>query len=779
MDHALRVLEWDSVQNLLAEACETGLGEALASDILPAFDPEIVWLEQNRTAEAWDLWQSGLPNLKGIRDHRNLLQIASKGATLEAEKLAQIGQGLTVMATARRALVKDEKVPSLARLAELLPELSRLAETLDRSLDLDGNVRDEASPELASARAKKTKSQQKILEKIQSYVSGKSRDLLSDPLYTTRNNRFVIPLKSEHRGKIRGIVHDTSASGATVYLEPEEVVALGDQLRQAEAAERAEIARILKALSKDVGVHAEEIKIGIEISAQLDLIFAKVRLGEQMDACLPERNASPNLRISNGRHPMIPRGVAVPLTISLGEDEQGILITGPNTGGKTIAIKTVGLFVAMAQCGMMLPAKAVRLGVFSQIWADIGDEQSLQQSLSTFSGHIKNIAYALKNLRKGALVLFDEIGAGTDPGEGAALARALLRGFQEGGAIILASTHYGELKLFASNTPGFQNASMEFDVKSLKPTYRFLAGTPGSSHALAIASRYGVPQRILADAESGFSEQEQDIAKMIQDLESAQRRAQKSQSEADRLAAQLRKVEGEAERKIAQAEEARKRVSQRAANELDELLRQIRLEAASVFDEVKKNPTQEGIDAARAKLRSLQEAGGGLIQDIKPVEPEEKGMKIPLTRGTQVKILGLNLNGVIVGEARGKKIPVQAGAMRMDVEMNKLIAIGAPEPAEKPKASRATTQLKLKKAQTIQREIQIRQMRAEEAQDAVEKFIDDALVAGVNIVRIVHGKGEGVLRKITQDILRRHPHVTSFHSADAEEGGDGATIAHL
>lgn len=777
--HALRVLEWDLVRGMLAERCETPVGEGKAMVLEPSFREEEVWTDLGRTGEALGLFEFELPSLRGIRDVREAVLVASKGGSLDGERLAAVGRALVVMRGASRWLaLKEEVAPGLSVLGGLLPDLPRLTDDLERSLDGDGELRDEASPELALARGRKAKAGQRILEKIQSFTTGATRGMLSDPIYTQRNGRYVVPVKAEHKGKLRGIVHDSSASGQTVYIEPEEVVQLGNQLREAEAAERAEVARILKALSAAVGQHGQSIALGVETAGDLDLVFAKTRLGVDLDGCLPERSlVRAELRIGGGRHPLISAEAAVPLTVSLGGEVEGILITGPNTGGKTIAIKTVGLCVAMAQAGMAVPARSMRLGVFSQIWADIGDEQSLQQSLSTFSGHIKNIAGALRGMRKGALVLLDEVGAGTDPGEGAALARALLMEFQRRGAVVMASTHYGELKLFASNQRGFMNASMEFDLKSLRPTYRFLPGTPGSSHALKIAARYGVPEGVLAEAEKGFSESEQDIARMIEQLESAQRRAQKAQSEADKLSARLRRVEEEAERKIAAAEEARRRLGERAATELEELLREIRIEAAAVFEAVKRNPTQAGMDAARERLRSLQEAGSGLAREVRPEEKIERAV-VPIKKGTKVRVLGLNLNGVVLEDPKGKKVSVQAGAMRMDVDMNKLVPLGMLE-EKKPKRNRAVGEMRLRKAQTIQREIQIRQMRAEEAVEVLEKFLDEAVLAGADVIRIVHGKGEGVLRKVTHDLLRRSGLVKRFYEADADSGGQGATVAEL
>lgn len=781
MQHALRVLEWSQVCQLLAGFCESALGQKLAEGLLPRFHaPEVKQL-QDLLRESDRLSEYGLPSLRDLHAISDEVRLCSKGVVLEGSQLAKVGKSLRTMDILKGVIQgTNVDLPRLKAQAEYLPDLPHLTNRLNDSLDGDGYVLDSASTALATARSNKAKANKRILERIQSYTSGPSRDYLSDTVYTQRNGRYVIPLKSEHKGKIKGIVHDTSASGQTIFVEPEPVVELGNQLRAAEVAETAEIKRILKELSGEVGTHSQAIALGLETAGEFDLLFGKVRFGHHSDGCIAEIVDQAGIKVVFGRHPLLKKEIAVPLSLKLGSGAPSILITGPNTGGKTIAIKTVGLFVAMIQSGMMVPAQSVTLGCFSQIWADIGDEQSLEQSLSTFSGHIKNISEALKGLRRDALVLLDEVGAGTDPGEGAALASALIEEFLSRDAILMASTHYGELKLLASNHAKLANASMEFDLKSLRPTYRFLEGTPGSSHALKIASRYGVPPDVLERAEKGFSEQERDVAQMIEQLENAQKRAQKAQSEADRLSARLRKVEEEAQRKIEQAEAARKRVGERASNELDELLRQIRIEAEEVFSEVKKGGTQRDIDEARNKLRSLQEAGSGLSRDVRPAEVLiETGIEIRV--GTKVKVKNLNMIGVVVDCSKPHKITIQAGAMKMDVERGQVLPLEAPVPITPKKSAGAAgmTKMKLNKAQVMKTELHLRQMRAEDAEAALDKFIDDALTAGFDTVRIVHGKGEGVLRKMTQNFLRRHSQVMSFAEADAEEGGQGATIARL
>lgn len=774
----MRVLEFETVLEMLAERCDTPQGAASARASTPSFDPTVVWTELEKTREADSVLVADPLRMSGLHDVAGPLKLAEKDAVLDGASLYKVGESLQTMARARDVLHRHrESAPILWRLGERLPELPRVEGRLLASLDGDGYVRDEASSELASARKKKASAAQKTLERIQSYVSGKTRDLLSDTVYTVRDGRYVIPLKAEHKGKVKGIVHDTSASGSTVYVEPEDIVALGNELRQAEAMERAETERVLRELSQLVGREAPVIRDGLDAASDIDLALARARFGQESGGCLPERTEGPRIEVREGRHPMLPRETCVPVSLKLGGETDVLLITGPNTGGKTVALKTVGLIVAMAQSGMMPLAKGVKFGCFKQIWADIGDEQSLEQSLSTFSGHVKNIAQALRSLVPGALVLLDEVGAGTDPDEGSSLARALLLAFQKEGAKVMASTHYGELKLLAANAPGFVNASMEFDEATLRPSYRLLVGVPGSSHALKIAERYGLPRGVLEEAQSGLSEQEADVAKMIERLQAAERRAVESTEEAERLATRLRSVEKEAESKIKKAEEARRSVRERATEELEALLREIRIEASDVFEALKKDPTQAGFDRARQRLKELQEVGQDFVRESKekPAERPVGPAASVIVRGASVRISGFTQTGTVLEDPKDGKVLVQAGALKLTCKLGDL----TPVPTSQGPIRARGGSVSLSKAMTARPEIHLRQMRAEDAGEELARFLDEAVLAGLSKVRIVHGKGEGVLRKVTHDLLKRHRDVRSYHEAEPEEGGAGVTVAVL
>jgi DNA mismatch repair protein MutS2 len=776
--HAYRVLEFPAIRERLAAHCETEIGARLARELEPWWHPEAVRDAIALTGEACDLLDAGLaPSLGLARDLRQAARRAAKGGALDGGSLYQIGEALGAMRAARAALLpRRERAPRLAFFAEALFERRELETRLADSLEGSGELRDSASPELARLRKLKVQTSQRLLERIQAYTSGPRRDLLSDPIVTQREGRYVIPLKAENRGKVKGVVHDTSATGQTIYVEPEDVLQIGNALREAEAAERAESARILAALSQAVGVHGEAIAAGLAAAGELDLVLAKARYGYAEKGCLPVLAPGRKLAIKNGRHPLLDPAIAVPLTLELGEKEDGLLITGPNTGGKTVAIKTVGLAVLMAQAGLMPPAAEVRIGPFSQVWADIGDEQSLQQSLSTFSGHIKNIAEALAGIEEGGLVLLDEIGAGTDPAEGAALAKALLLELQRRGARIMASTHYGELKVFAYNAPGFVNAAMEFDVKSLRPTYRLVMGAPGASHALRIAERYGIPKHVVEQARRDPGVDREDVARMLERLEQAQKQAQRAQSEADRLAARLRQVEAEAESRLKEAEEARRTARQKAAETLDAALREIRLEAKRIFDDLKADPSPKGVERARERLKDLQDVGADFARAMRPAAPTPQTPDA-LAKGDQVRVRGYTQIGTVIDTPRQGKVAIQVGPLKMTVPLNQVERVDSAQPNPPAVVRAARTNIGLGKALAgAPMELHLRHLRAEEAEHVLQRFIDDAILAGYHRVRIVHGKGGGVLRKITHATLRKHPQVEEFFLADAHEGGEGVTI---
>lgn len=775
MDYGRRVLEFDLVLEQLARHCDTEAARAAALKLVPEAEAEPVWEQLAATQEAHDLIaQSTPPALVAVQDRRPQLRRAKKGGVLGGVELAQIADAMVAMRSLRQFLMpKREVCPRLVVHAEWLPSLPELERTLNDAIDGSGEVRDSASPQLGTLRQRKRGLQSRLIERIQAYTT-KHRDLLSDPIYTVRDGRYVVPVKSEYKSRIRGIVHDTSGSGQTVFIEPEDVLQLGNQVREAEAAEKEEVNRILAKLSGIVGGHADELESGLTHAAILDLIFAKAKLAFEQKAGIPLRAETPGLIIEGGRHPLLetPGTKVTPLDIEVGMGNRALLITGPNTGGKTVAIKAVGLFVLMAQSGLFIPARQARLGVFSQVWADIGDEQSLQQSLSTFSGHLKNIAAAIKGLKPGALVLFDEIGAGTDPAEGASLAKAILSHLVDHGAIVVASTHYGELKAFAYEQEGFTNAAMEFDPKSLRPTYRLLMGSPGASHALKIAERYGIPKPVVERANAYLDDSQAEVGRMLEKLEQAQRQARIAQGEADRRLHELRAAEQKAAAKLAEAEEIRRTVHARAQEAIEGTLRELRLEANSLFDELKKAVDEKKLAEIRGKLKSLQGKGQEKAETYRTPSAATEPVKIE--KGMTVRVAGYRQDGTVL-DLVGDQAQVQVGPIKLKLAQAALTPVNVPV-KQPPKAS---VRMGLERALVAETELHLRALRAEEALVELQKFIDDSVLAGLHQVRIVHGKGGGILRQVTHDYLRKCRDVEFYREGEAGEGGQGVTIAVL
>ena len=743
------------------------MGSEIALSLQPSFAEQEIWEQLDQTAEAFDLLGTNPPpNINGVHDVRGPLKLASKGAMLGGSEIYQIGYAHSAIRTMREYLEKAQTKKIAFVGLESDPKIER---EILFAFESDGSIKDEASPALGELRRKKRTAQARIIERIQAHTSGPNRDLLSDPIYTVRQGRYVIPLKAEYKGRIKGIIHDTSATGSTIFLEPDDVLNAANAARQIETQEREEEKRLLTLFSRKVG-NIATITIGaLTELGKVDITFAKARLGAEMRAQVPIRISGHHIEVKSGRHPLLDPNSVIPTDIELG-GEQSVLITGPNTGGKTVAIKAVGLFVAMMQSGLLPPALHCRFGHFTQLWADIGDEQSIEQSLSTFSAHLKNIASALNNLKPGALILLDEIGAGTDPAEGAALAQSILLEFQSKGGTVLASTHYGELKAFAFSTEGFINASMEFDQKTLRPTYRLILGAAGASQALRIAERYGIQPHVVERAKEGLSTQQRDIAEMLQNLENAQKQARAAQSEADRKLSELKQLEAVAERKLQDAEDIRKRANERAKDAIDSELRNIRIEAEELFEQVKKG--KGTVQDAREKIRAIDHKGKHLAKPFQPKKTVES-TQVALKKGDHVSVLGFQQNGVLLEDPSGREVLVQMGIAKMKIDIRKLIPTGA-------KPTQATSnkhKLSLNKTMNARTEITLRHKRAEEAIQELERFIDDALLGNVPWVRIVHGKGEGVLRQVTQEFLRKHKDVKSVRDGDATEGGQGVTIA--
>jgi DNA mismatch repair protein MutS2 len=589
----------------------------------------------------------------------------------------------------------------------------------------------------------------------------------------------VLPVRVEHKGKVPGIVHDSSSSGQTVFVEPSAVVELGNELRVQTAQEREEVLRILAELSETVGAKQAEIEASMEVAAELAVDIAKVRLSQSWGGAKPHfKKSDAFVSIENGKHPLIEADRIVPVSIGIGAKENVLIITGPNTGGKTAAIKMVGLFVLMVQAGIWPPAARIEFSPFVEVWADIGDEQSLQQSLSTFSGHLKNIAEALKSAKPGSLVLLDEIGAGTDPAEGAPLARAILMEFHKLGAKVIASTHYGELKDLGYSQPGFANCAMEFDVKTLRPTYRLLYGAPGSSHALSIAERHGIPKNVIEAARTQLGPEFATTDQLLKDLDLATRRARSAQGEADRISARFKKMEQELMERLKSAEEAKLKAQQRANEKVESEVRAIRRQAEELFEELKKGKRDKA--AIKKDLKALEQIASELRETVSPSSSMASTKSNAIEVGDPVRLKGARQTGTVIELLADGRAVVQQGILKWQVGLGEIEKIeGAKQmPSQKPKSANAPG-LGLGKSLQVKTEVNLRRLRAEEAELILEKYLDDAILAGLSQVRIVHGRSGGVLRSITHRLLKNCPHVRSFRLADEAEGGSGVTIAVL
>jgi DNA mismatch repair protein MutS2 len=776
--HSLGVLELAFVREEWARRAETPFGKERALQRPLSDDPDLVARRLQETDAATQLLQREPPPPLHLREVRPLIQKAEKGGILTPEELLHL---LALMQAARQykehLLSRAARYPALAPHAHRLHTFSALERQIRGCIAPSGEVLDTASERLAQLRREAQRLQKRITEQLQTLIHH-WREWLQEPIYTLRGGRYCLPVRSEFRGRIRGIVHDTSMSGATLFVEPESLVELGNRLRELQSLEQEEIEAILNGLSRAVEAESARLTESVDALAELDAILAAGRLALDWDCTCPTVNTESYWHLRGARHPMIPRERVVPIDLELGRTFTGLLITGPNTGGKTVTLKTLGLLTLMTLLGLHLPAReGTQIAIPRGIYADIGDEQSLQQSLSTFSGHIRHIARFLREAQTNSLVLLDEIGAGTDPTEGAALARAILSSLLERGARVLATTHYGELKAFAYEHPLLQNSSMEFDLDTLQPTYRLRLGVPGASHAIEIAQRLGLPDEVVKAAYQSLGTAQIDLMQMVRKLEAAQRAAEQAEAEWHARNEQTKRLQQELQQALEEAEQARRTARQHAQVELEALLKQIRDEADALFRQLRqanresKQTAQirEQLQALQRRAREQVERSGGstvLPRSLSGAPPQwEVGM--------QVRVRSLGQVGTLAEPPREGKAVVFIGKLRVPVELDDLEPIAPPTPKVRVQAKRP------RPPQPVPTELVIRQMRVEEALPLLEKYLDDALLAGYDTVRILHGKGTGTLRSVVHEYLSQHPQVAAFELAPREQGGEGVTIVRF
>jgi DNA mismatch repair protein MutS2 len=771
----LHTLEFDKILTRLASHTAFSASEELARALTPSPDAEEIARRQGETTEARALLdQHPEIGIGGARDARPLTKHARLGAILAPTDLLEIRQTLLAARTLRRALGKlGALYPRLAGRAAHLEDAPRVVDAVTRAINDRGEVADSASDTLARIRRDLNTTRNRLTDKLQRMISASSNaKVIQEPIITQRDGRYVIPVRAEAKGRIPGIVHDTSASGATLFIEPLAVVEMGNRVRELEREEAREVERILRELTALVAAHADAVDLAVDTLAELDLAFAKARYSEEIKGVEPKLTIDNwKLEIVDARHPLLDPEKVVPISLRLGGEFTILVITGPNTGGKTVTLKTIGLLALMAQSGLHIPAKeGSRLPVFSGVYADIGDEQSIEQSLSTFSSHLRNIVEILRAADARALVLLDELGAGTDPVEGSALARAILAHLLAHKIPALVATHYAELKAFAHTTPGVQNASMEFDVDTLSPTFHLTMGLPGQSNAFAIASRLGLDEEIIAHARGALTRSDVELETMLaqikqtqQDAASARAHAELAQREAEQMARQARE-------KLAEIERTRAEILERARAEAQAEIARAREELNRLQQEWRDaSRAREFVENEQTKLDALEEQLPALPSPALP--PPEAGEGSRVGVGDRVFVPRLGQSGQVTAlDDNGAE--VQVGNFRVRLRMDELGGSVA-EPASPRAGARGIT---LPESASPGIEISLRGLRADDAANLLEKYLDRAYLAGLPYVRVVHGKGTGALRKLTRDLLREHPLVAEMRAAAEHEGGDGVTI---
>ena len=799
-DKALRILEYHKIINLLVEKASSAPGKELCQKLTPMTSLAALEEAQQQTADAFTrLVKGGRIHFSGNKDISFSIKSLEIGSALSAAELMKISASLACATRAKtfaRSDHDEEIVDSLQTYFANLEPLTPLQNEINRCIISEEEIADDASSALKHIRRSIQLTNEKIHSQLTNMVNGSYRTYLQDAVITMRNNRYCIPVKSEHKGNVPGMIHDQSSTGSTLFIEPAVIVNLNNQLKELALKEKDEIERILAALSALAGEHTEELSSNFRLLTTLDFIFAKAGLAVDMNASRPLFNNNRYINIRKGRHPLLDKKRVVPIDIHLGEEFDLLVVTGPNTGGKTVSLKTVGLFTLMGQSGLHIPAlDRSELGIFTEVYADIGDEQSIEQNLSTFSAHMTNTISILKNADEDALCIFDELGAGTDPTEGAALAIAILKHLHDKGIRTMATTHYSELKVFALTTSYVENACCEFDVETLRPTYRLLIGIPGKSNAFAISSKLGLPDEIIASAREHISEEEESFEDLLTDLETSRRTIENERNEIQRYKAEIeslkKKLEQKQERMDAQKdkilreanEEARK-ILQDAKNVADETIRdfqKVNVSKASIQDlEKARTKVRDKITEKNAKLTATQEKPTHKLLKPNQIKP-----------GDLVKVVSMGLKGTISSKPDAKgDLFVQCGIIRSKVNIKDLVLIN--EDALSGNASYKKSyggtgspkrsgggSIGMSKAATLSTEINLLGRTVDEALSELDKYLDDAYLSHAPSVRIVHGKGTGALRQAVHQYLRRISYVKSFHLGEYGEGDSGVTIAEF
>lgn len=783
----LNTLEYNKIIALLEDKADSEPAKKLCRELLPSTDLEEIRKNQLMTADALNrLFKKGGTSFGSNSDlgfSLKSLEIGSTLSILELLKIASLLDNVSRIKIFGRKDREDAPDDSLSEYFEQLTPLTQVANEIRRCILGEDEIADDASPKLKSIRRSMIQTNEKIRSQLNSMLTGAYRTYLQDAVITMRDNRYCIPIKAEYKGQVNGMVHDQSATGSTYFIEPAAVVDLNNKLRELELEEREEIAIILASLSAMAGEHIEELAMNQKLMTELDFIFAKAELAMDMNATAPVFHDDHYINIRKGRHPLLDKKKVVPIDIHLGKDFDLLVITGPNTGGKTVSLKTVGLFVLMGQAGLHIPAlDRSELSVFSEVYADIGDEQSIEQSLSTFSSHMKSIVHILKHADADSLCLFDELGAGTDPTEGAALAIAVLNFLHDRGIRTMATTHYSELKIYALSTSFVENACCEFNVETLQPTYRLLIGIPGKSNAFAISSKLGLSDEIIDAAREQIGSQDKSFEDVIADLEQSRITIEKEQQEIARYKEHIRSLQEQLKQKNEKIDQAKDRILREANEKAKEILQ----EAKEIADETIRdfNKADAGTDIRelerkRQRVRDkISEKNEKLSVGSGRKEPERKGLDPKkLQKGDAVRVLSMGLKGTVstLPDAKGNLF-VQCGIMRTQANIKDLALLNEPVVTAPGLQRSGAGRIKMSKSLSVSTEINLLGKTVDEALPALDKYLDDAYLAHMPSVRVVHGKGTGALRNAVHSHLKRLKYVKEFRLGEYGEGDAGVTI---
>lgn len=781
-ERALKTLEYDKVRAQVADFCTSSIGRNTIDELVPETQFE-------RVVELLEEMDEGLSILRvkahvpmgGIFEIRPHARRAQIGGMLSAVELMEIASTIRASRIFREFIqdIEDEaelQIPHFIERKEALPVLTGVQHEINSCIDDNAHVMDAASQQLRQIRQSLRAEESKVKSKLENLVRGaNAAKMLSDAIVTIRNDRYVIPVKQEYRYHYGGIVHDQSSSGQTLFIEPDAVVQANNEVNRLKLKERAEVERILTTLSQMVSEIAHDLFVLVQILGDIDVILAKGKYGQANKCTMPKMNKDGYIRLVRARHPLIEREVAVPNTIEFGKDYTAIVITGPNTGGKTVTLKTVGLCTLMAQAGIPVPAlDGSELAVFDQLFADIGDEQSIEQSLSTFSSHMVNIVDILSKFDENSLVLFDELGAGTDPQEGAALAISILDEVVDYGARVMATTHYPELKAYGYNRANVVNASVEFDVETLSPTYRLLIGVPGRSNAFEISSRLGLSTTIIDRAKGFTGTDRHEVESMIASLEESRLRSEKEADAAHKLLEEAQTLRQELERKVQAYDDRKEALEKKAKDKAHRIVDEAKQEAATIIAELrdmgKKAVKDHELIDAKKRLENIGPKENRVLKKQAQIQERQEKLQV----GDEVRVLSYGQKGTIIEKVSDTNFVVQIGILKMKLDRSDLQYIKP----EKEQPVRAMTHIKNRSA-GVKLELDLRGERYEDALLRTEKYIDDALLANYHRVSIIHGKGTGALRQGIQTYLKGHSRVKNFRFGEPGEGGFGVTVVEL